>query len=61
MQKTEKPGRRKKESENMIEKPSRMFISWKAVVPALAALGVGGYFLRGRQPKQPKTGMQIKQ
>jgi len=61
MQKTEKQGRRKKDSADAIEKPSRMFISWKTVVPALAALGVGGYFLKSRQSRAQKTGMQVKQ
>jgi hypothetical protein len=63
MQKNIKNPRRETKMGNSIEKPSRMFMSWKTVVPALAALGVGGFFFRSRQQqaKGPKLGMQVKQ
>jgi hypothetical protein len=58
MQNTNK---KEKKMGNKIASPSRMLISWKTVVPALAALGVGGFFLKSRQSKNAKPGMQVKQ
>ena len=52
---------REKKMGMKIKKPSRMFMSWKTLIPAVAALGVGGYFIRGRRGSKLANGSLAKQ
>ncbi len=55
--------RREAKMPSKIEKPKRMFMSWKTIVPAVAALGVGGLFFRSRRAASEleRSGGQAKQ